>query len=100
MICFFIFLEGRGRDISMKIKKVLNNNVAIVVDQYDEEIVIMGKGLVFQKKAGDTIDETMIEKSFVLDDKSVNDKLGKLISDIPMEHLTIAEMILHMPKLY
>lgn len=94
MICFFIFLEGRGRNISMKIKKVLNNNVAIVVDQYDEEIVIMGKGLVFQKKAGDTIDETMIEKSFVLDDKSVNDKLGKLVSDIPMEHLTIAEMII------
>ena len=79
----------------MKIKKILNNNVAIAMNEQGEEIVIMGKGLVFQKKAGDEVVEEQVEKHFYLKDKSVKDKLGKLIADIPIEHLTLAEETIH-----
>lgn len=79
----------------MKIKKILNNNVAIVTNAQEKEVVVMGKGLAFQKKVGDEILETQIEKSFYLEDKSVNDKLGKLVAEIPIEHLTLAEDIIH-----
>lgn len=79
----------------MEIKKILNNNVAIVTDRKGNEIVVMGKGLAFHKKIGDFIEETAIEKSFILDDKTINDKLGRLISEIPLEHLAISEDIIH-----
>ncbi|MBD3948735.1 PRD domain-containing protein [Tuanshanicoccus lijuaniae] len=56
----------------MKILKVFNNNVALAVDQFDKEVIVMGKGLVFGKKTGDLIDETVVEKVFVLQDESVS----------------------------
>lgn len=78
----------------MKIKKILNNNVAIAINKQGEEVVIMGKGLAFQKKVGDEVEEGQVDKHFYLKDTSVKDKLGKIIEDIPVEHLTLAEDII------
>ena len=39
----------------MEIKRVLNNNVAIIESEGQEKIV-MGKGICFSKHAGDEID--------------------------------------------
>lgn len=91
---FFYFSNEVRKDSKMKIKKVLNNNVAIAINKQGEEMVIMGKGLAFQKKAGDEVSKEQIEKHFCLKDTSVNDKLGKLIADIPIEHLTLSEEII------
>ena len=40
----------------MVIKKVLNNNAAIVLEG-EKEIVVMGKGIAFQRKKGEEIDK-------------------------------------------
>ena len=40
----------------MKIKKKLNNNVAVVTDKIGNEIIVMGKGITYDKKAGDCVD--------------------------------------------
>ena len=40
----------------MKIKKKLNNNVAVVTDKTGNEIIVMGKGITYDKKAGDCVD--------------------------------------------
>lgn len=50
----------------MKIKKKLNNNVAVVTDKTGNEIIVMGKGITYDKKAGDCVDVEQVEKQFVL----------------------------------
>lgn len=91
---FFYFSNEVRKDSKMKIKKVLNNNAIIAINKQGEEIVIMGKGIAFQKKAGDEVEEEQIEKYFYLKDTSVKDKLGKLVQDIPVEHFTLSEEII------
>ena len=51
----------------MIINKVINNNVLSTHDENNREIVLMGKGIGFQKKVGDEVAEDKIEKRFVLD---------------------------------
>lgn len=36
------------------------------MDENEKEVVVMGKGIGFQKKAGDSVDEVLIEKVFHL----------------------------------
>ena len=78
----------------MIINKVLNNNVVTITSENGEEAVVMGRGLAFQKKKGDEIDESKIEKIFVLENKSINEKLLTLVNDIPAKYLEIAEDII------
>ena len=78
----------------MIINKVLNNNVVTIISEKGEEAVVMGRGLAFQKKKGDEIDESKIEKIFVLENKSINEKLLTLVNDIPAKYLEIAEDII------
>lgn len=78
----------------MIINKVLNNNVVTIINKNDEEEVVMGRGLAFQKKKGDDIDESKVEKIFVLENKSINQKLLTLVNDIPASYLEIAEDII------
>lgn len=77
----------------MLINKVLNNNVVTIIDN-NQESVVMGRGIAFQKKKGDEIDEDKIEKIFILKDKSINKKLIDLINDISVENLQIVEEII------
>ena len=57
----------------MKILKVINNNVVSALDESGEEIVVMGKGVGFEKKPGTPVDEGRIEKRFFLE-HSVKEK--------------------------
>lgn len=82
----------------MQIKKVFNNNVVIAKNEWDQEIVVMGRGLAFQKKVGETIDTTKIEKTFVLEKRGVSDKLAKLLRDTSELYLNIASKILDYAK--
>lgn len=50
----------------MKIEKVFNNNVVQILGINNEEIIVMGKGLGFQKKPGDEVNQDLIEKRFIL----------------------------------
>ena len=81
----------------MKIKKALNNNVAIVGDGNSEKIV-MGRGICFAKHAGDELDETKIEKTFVLNDTKVFDMFKSLFSEIPYEYFELSQNILGYAK--
>lgn len=50
----------------MIIKRVLNHNAAISTNHQGLDILLMGKGIAFKKKVGDSIDVNAIETSFVL----------------------------------
>jgi len=49
------------------IQKVINNNVVSTFDANGKEVILMGKGIGFRKKAGDELDKNKIEKIFTLD---------------------------------
>lgn len=53
----------------MIIQKVINNNVVSTFDMNNHEVILMGKGIGFRKKAGDELDKTKIEKIFTLDQR-------------------------------
>lgn len=68
----------------MIIEKVLNNNVVVSIDpKTKKEIILLGSGIAFNKKIGQEVDESKIEKTFVLDDKTLGNKFKKLINQIP-----------------
>jgi len=52
--------------VIIKINKILNNNVAEVLDAENRQIIITGRGICFRKKIGDTIDPDLIQKKFIL----------------------------------
>lgn len=74
----------------MRIKKILNNNAAVVIDQHEEKIAI-GSGIAFQKRKNDLINPGKIEKLFVLKE---NEKFHQLLLQIPEEHFTVSEEII------
>lgn len=44
------------------IKRVFNNNVAMVTSDDGSELIVIGRGLCFGRHAGDAVDEASIEK--------------------------------------
>ncbi|HAZ55238.1 MAG TPA: transcription antiterminator LicT, partial [Franconibacter helveticus] len=63
----------------MRIAKVLNNNVVVIVDSQQREQVVMGRGLGFQKQTGDRLDEAKIEKVFALQSDELASRTGALL---------------------
>lgn len=82
----------------MKIRKVFNNNVVISLNDKGQEIVVMGRGLAFQKRVGDSIEEDKIDKIFTLSNKDMSDKFLSLVAEIPMEYMVISEEIIKYTK--
>ena len=80
----------------MEIIRIYNNNVAVVRGDDGKEMIVIGKGLVFQKHAGDLVDETRVEKCFTLQNARVMTKLEQLIKDMPSIYLSISEEIVEM----
>lgn len=78
----------------MIITRLLNNNVVITLDSNDEEIIVMGKGIGYQKSKGDTIDEEKINKVFRISNKEVSNKFQELFNKIPMEHMKLSSEII------
>lgn len=78
----------------MVIKRLLNNNVVITVDSNGEEIIVMGKGIGYQKSKGDTIDEEKINKIFRISNKDVSNKLQELLDNIPIEFVKLSNEII------
>lgn len=48
------------------IKRVFNNNVAMVTSDDGSELIVIGRGLCFGRHAGDAIDEASVEKTYAL----------------------------------
>lgn len=78
----------------MRIYKILNNNVAVVMDENGQEKIVMGRGICFRKKAGEEIGEDMVDKTFCLSTADANSKFQTMIQDIPIEHIAVGEEII------
>ncbi|RIH39390.1 hypothetical protein UQ79_20235, partial [Shigella dysenteriae] len=58
--------------MNMQITKILNNNVVVVIDDQQREKVVMGRGIGFQKRAGERINSSGIEKEYALSSHELN----------------------------
>lgn len=81
----------------MIINKVINNNVVSIFGDGVEKIA-MGRGLGFQKKVGDEIDQSLIEKIFIMHDEDQSHKFKELIIDVPIEHMLLGDQIISYAK--
>lgn len=79
----------------MVIKRIYNNNVAMVEDEGIERIAL-GRGITFGRQRGDALDMTQVEKVFTLDSADSLMRLERLIKGIPSEYLSVAEDIVVM----
>ncbi|MFG6332636.1 MAG: PRD domain-containing protein [Lachnospiraceae bacterium] len=79
----------------MIIKQIINNNVIFVADDNGHEMVLMGRGIGFGKKAGDNPDVARVEKLFARFDQKQMSMLKRLAEEIPYEHLHIANEIIN-----
>ncbi|WP_066058686.1 BglG family transcription antiterminator LicT [Robertmurraya korlensis] len=82
----------------MKIAKVYNNNVISAFNEKNEELVVMGRGLAFQKKPGDLVDEDKIEKIFALKNNDMSEKFKTLLYEVPIEYMEVTEDIIKIAK--
>lgn len=83
------------------IKRVFNNNDAMVTSDDGSELIVIGRGLCFGRHAGDAIDEASIEKTYALQegtsqDSRTIDRLAHLLESIPTVNLVISEDIVQM----
>lgn len=83
----------------MKIAKILNNNIVIAVDDYGNDIIVMGCGVAYQKKHGDEVDESKIERIFTKSVSELGNKFEALLKEIPHEYLEAADHIINNAKL-
>lgn len=91
---FVFFVSGGER---VKIRKILNNNV-VVSDKDDQEVIVMGRGIAFNKRSGELIDQDKMEKVFTLEDADIVKKFKSLLVDIPMEYMELSERIINYAK--
>jgi beta-glucoside operon transcriptional antiterminator len=80
----------------MRIVKVFNNNVALVKDEGGHELVVQGRGIAYQAKAGDWLAPARIERRFYPEPTATPEQLGQTIADIPIELIYAAEEILRL----
>ncbi|MBM7588397.1 transcriptional antiterminator [Bacillus pakistanensis] len=73
----------------LEVKKVLNNNVIIARHENYDEVVLIGKGIGFGRKAGETIQNDLAEKMFVLKGVKEQEQYKKLLPHINNEMLGV-----------
>ncbi|MFP7695826.1 PRD domain-containing protein [Trueperella sp. LYQ143] len=73
----------------MKILRVFNNNVVLASDEQGQDVIATGRGLGFQARPGDLVDETKLFRVFIPMDGRDSDHMAQLLSDISADHLYI-----------
>lgn len=77
----------------MLIKKILNNNVAVVVNETNEEMIVMGRGITFKKVNGDYILKENVDKIYKLASTDNYKDIQDLFLNVPIEIIEVADNI-------
>ena len=82
----------------MRIHKVINHNIVISQDESGSEIILMGRGIAYQKKKDDMIAEDVIEKKFHLEKEVISDHFIELLREIPEDIINVTHEIIEYIK--
>lgn len=78
----------------MKIKKVLNSSVILAIDEQHKEFVCFGKGIGYNKKIGDIVEEKTVDQIFApIENNEIKEYL-KLLESIPPLYLEMTQKII------
>lgn len=78
----------------MVVYKVLNNNIVSSLDERNREVLLVGRGLGWQAKPGETIDRKKIEKIFRMDTDASTEKLKQLFLEVDVEVIELSAKII------
>ena len=67
----------------------MNNNVTLAKNEHQEEVVLIGSGIAFNKKKGDVVLESKIEKIFRLRTEESKENFVALLKDVPLDFITV-----------
>jgi len=82
----------------MEVLRVFNNNVVLARAAGKGEVILTGRGLGFQAKPGQQVDEAKVVQVFVPEDGRNADNFGALVAAIPPEHLALADQALEIAR--
>ena len=82
----------------MHIHKIINNNIIVSQDESGNEMILMGRGLAFNKKKNDTIDESKIEKRFHLEKEVMSDNFIELLREVPEDIINVTHEVIEYIK--
>ncbi len=79
----------------LKITKIFNNNAIQAENEFQTELVVLGKGIAFGKKVGDLADENTVEKTFSLNKSLFATRLTEILSEIPQEYFQLVNRVVN-----
>jgi len=85
-------MEGE-EEIPMELRRVLNNNTVLVIDDSGAESIVLGKAIGYGKRPGDLIDATQVTQTFLPDEANPIERLAAYLSDIPLDAVRVAHEI-------
>jgi len=83
------------RGLTLKIAKIINNNIISSFDSENREVVVMGRGIGFGKRPSQEIDQNKVEKVFRMESDDETRRLQDLLIDIPLERVQLVNKIIH-----
>lgn len=72
-----------------RIVNIINNNVALVKNEKHEELMVTGSGIAFQKRKGDLIIGSKVDKVFRLNTEESKENFLTLLKDVPLDFITV-----------
>ncbi|CAI6047138.1 Transcription antiterminator LicT [Paenibacillus sp. JJ-100] len=82
----------------MRVVKVLNTSIVLAKRNDSKEVIAMGKGIGFRSRPGDIINESEIEKVYVVENEGMSSDMTALMKETPKEYLILADEIISYAK--
>ncbi|MEG0330109.1 MAG: PRD domain-containing protein [Longicatena sp.] len=79
--------------MAMILIKPINNNVALV-NSNGKEYMVVGNGISFGIKIGNSVDDAKIDKTYFLENNEYEKDLISLIQSVPLEYVELAQTII------
>ena len=84
--------------MNVKIIRVLNTNAVVSVDSQGMELIMTGPGIGFKKRKGENIDQSLVDKTYHLENKEESKRLQEVVKEISEEYLGIADRVVKEAK--
>ena len=84
--------------MNVKIIRVLNTNAVVSVDSQGMELIMTGPGIGFKKRKGENIDQSLVDKTYHLENKEESKRLQEVVKEISEEYLGIVDRVVKEAK--
>lgn len=78
----------------IRIKRVLNNNAVVAVDDNHNTLVALGSGIAFQRKAGQIIPKEKIAKSFYPKNEDDTSQISETLAQVDPWYIELSDQII------